>query len=229
MYSEIGQFPSNKQDVGPVDTRVDMEPYGAQGPSRLTSKPQPMPLQSPRHFVEASSGLFFPQVMRHRINGNPSDSQRRQDYAWNLGLRSKPLEEPISLAEIIPKHEMKRLAKVYFEKVHPLYSFVDRVAFIQQVEQTWNDVGSAPHDAVLCGVAALGSLFSRTHVCDHEADIVRCAKNNLEMTSFLRLPSLDHVAAWILRTLYLRMAVGPHAGWMASCITMHIVEAAEAH
>lgn len=135
----------------------------------------------------------------------------------------------MSLAEIISKQEMQRLSKVYFEKVHPLYSFVNRMTFIQQVEQTWNESGSTSHDDVLCGVAALGSLFSGPNACDREADIVRCAKNSLEMTSTLRLPSLDHVTAWILRTLYLRMAVGPHAGWMASCITMHMVEATGAH
>jgi hypothetical protein len=135
----------------------------------------------------------------------------------------------MSLAEIISKQEMQRLSKVYFEKVHPLYSFVNRMTFIQQVEQTWNESGCASHDYVLCGVAALGSLFSSPNACDREADIVRCTKNSLEMTSILRLPSLDHVTAWILRTLYLRMVVGLHAGWMASCRTMHMVETTGAH
>jgi hypothetical protein len=86
----------------------------------------------------------------------------------------------MSLAEIRSKREMQRLSKVYFEKVHPLYSFVNRMTFIQQVEQTWNESGCASHDYVLCGVAALGSLFSGPNACDREADIMRCAKNSLK-------------------------------------------------
>jgi hypothetical protein len=216
------------------DERVEPERNGSleierlqpKSPSSVSVIAEPQAESLP--FLEANSTLRFAQVVRSRLNPNERPSGLH-DYAWNLGLRLEPEDHGRSIANIINKQEMRQLADVFFEKVHPIYRFIERGTIEEQVEETWSYGVKLSQDALLCGVAALGSLFSGGNHCKMEADIVQNAKETLEMTSFMRSPTTDHVAAWILRTLYLRMAVGPHAAWMSSCITIHLVEATGLH
>jgi hypothetical protein len=85
------------------------------------------------------------------------------------------------------------------------------------------------YDPVLCGVAALGSLFSELRPPKAEHQLVESARFVLETQSLLTPPSIDTVTGWVLRVAYLRMTALPHAAWMASCSMMHVVEAANIH
>ncbi|KAL1590649.1 hypothetical protein WHR41_00796 [Cladosporium halotolerans] len=124
---------------------------------------------------------------------------------------------------------MESLVAFYLEKVDPCYGFIDRAILEQRVQARW-EIGSlaGPYDAVLCGVAALGLLFSQRFVSDIEVDLVESAKRILER-SIEGHPGIDIVTGWVLRTAYLRMTASPHVAWMASCTLMHMVEASGIH
>jgi hypothetical protein len=124
---------------------------------------------------------------------------------------------------------MESLASVYLAKVDPCYGFVDHEQLHQAIASRWllNSAGDQ-YDAVLCGVAALGFLFSRIQVDPAEVDLVETAKHILEHANDAR-PSIDFVSGWVLRVAYLRMTAAPHVAWMASCTMMHSVEASGVH
>lgn len=125
---------------------------------------------------------------------------------------------------------MERLADVYFDKIHPVYGFVDKDTLKHKVSTRWDET-SAPerYDAVLLGVAALGSLFSGESVRDQERELAQTAGNMLEPASTSARPVYYDAVAWLLRTIYLRVTSPPHAAWMASGITMQLIEATGAH
>jgi Fungal specific transcription factor domain len=75
----------------------------------------------------------------------------------------------------------------------------------------------------------LGSFFSASLGHQRELEIVQHAKNILEDPTISRRVSVDQVAAWILRTLYLRLTTRPHVAWLASNIAMHLAEATGIH
>ncbi len=58
-----------------------------------------------------------------------------------------------------------------------------------------------------------------------EAALTSFAKERLESVALAKPPTVDLIAAYILRAIYLRATSRPHASWMASNITMHLIEA----
>jgi hypothetical protein len=180
--------------------------------------------------LEANSGAAF--VRKLALGIDPANAPRLHLFAWNLflGARTsnrKPLNLPIT--EIISRSTMEGLMSVYIEKVDPCYSFVDRIIVEQRIQTRW-DMGTSAsqYDAVLCGIAALGLLFSQRFVSDIELDLIESAKCILERSTDSH-PGVDIVTGWVLRVAYLRMTASPHTAWMASCTLMHTVEAAGIH
>jgi hypothetical protein len=55
------------------------------------------------------------------------------------------------------------------------------------------------------------------------------AKEILEDCSISRFPSLEQIAAWILRAIYIRCTGRPHVAWLTSCTIMHLIEATGLH
>ena len=41
--------------------------------------------------------------------------------------------------------------------------------------------------------------------------------------------TLDHVTAWVLRSLYLRLTTRPHLSWLSTCTTLHLAESVGLH
>ncbi|BDD55823.1 hypothetical protein MAP00_001307 [Monascus purpureus] len=178
--------------------------------------------------MEANSGMTFPQVLAMKFN--PGGAPKVHGFSWNLGLREEPTQPYTNITRLITQHDMEALANVYFEQVHPLYAFLDPDMFRNKVVTRWQALDAADsYDPVLCGVAALGSLYSRNGGHEREPELVQTAKEILEMASTMRKPLLHHATAWLLRTIYLRSTNSPHSSWMASCITMHIMEATGTH
>lgn len=194
--------------------------------------------------LEANSGAAFVRKLGLRID--PARAPRLHLFAWNVGERrlSPALSSssilpsaPTPITTIISLEEMRRLAAIYFEKVHPCYAFLDRKTVLARIAHRWSvSAASATerteeaYDAVLCGIAAFGFLFSRREILPTERWLVDNARMLLEKTVLCaQSPSVDTVAAWVLRAAYLRMTASPHAAWMASCTLMHLVEAAGLH
>ncbi|TGO81293.1 hypothetical protein BPOR_1222g00020 [Botrytis porri] len=147
--------------------------------------------------------------------------------AWNLGLKDEQSYAQPPITRVIGQAEMQRLANHYFDTTHQIFGIFKRDLFDRKIVERWgllNLENSDPHDPILCGVAALGSLFSGGNPSPAEAQLVELAKMALETTSVLNYPSRHHVVAWVLRTLFLRCTACPHAAWIASCTTMHIIE-----
>ncbi|KAJ5350043.1 hypothetical protein N7541_007770 [Penicillium brevicompactum] len=197
--------------------------------------------------IQANSGAAFVRRLGLRID--PAHAPRLQLFAWNVGERRLSPTMPSSLAsapatttppggitKLIPQEEMRRLATIYFEKVDPCYAFLDRKVVFTRIAKRWEllqshtDSTESPYDAVLCGVAAFGYLFSRREIIPLELHLVEKARNLLERSVLTaEMPSVDTIAGWVLRAAYLRMTASPHAAWMASCTLMHLIEAAGLH
>jgi hypothetical protein len=142
----------------------------------------------------------------------------------------------VPVVDIISQEEMRSLMTFYFEKVDPCYPFLDRDVVLRQVSRRWLPPSSesalpyGPYDAVLCGVAALGFLFSRRRAVPAEYRLVETARRILEHSLLVDNPaSVDIVTGWVLRVAYLRMTASPHVAWMASCSLMHLIEASGLH
>ncbi|RAR04701.1 hypothetical protein DDE82_004416 [Stemphylium lycopersici] len=148
--------------------------------------------------------------------------------AWNLFLGERQTSSPRqqeALTAILSEAEMRRLGSIYFEKVHPCYSFVDRTELLQSISRTWNGQRSGAQDAFLSGVAALALLFSDTQDVETELSLVSLSKRLLD-PSIADPPSLHSATAWVLRTAYLRLTAKPEEAWLASCTTLHVIDAA---
>jgi hypothetical protein len=174
--------------------------------------------------MEANSGAAFARSLSSKLNAGKAN--RQNALAWNLGIGYEQSSTQLCITSIISLSEMLRLSHIYFSTLHQCYGFLNVDGFNQKVLDRWEKFDSGdPYDPVLCGVAALGSLFSGGHPSPREAELVQSAKTALETTSILSYPTQEQAAAWVLRTLYFRCTSRPHAAWIASCITMHTIEA----
>ncbi|GMF71969.1 unnamed protein product [Aspergillus oryzae] len=181
--------------------------------------------------MEANAGVIFPQLLGLKLSPDHAPSMQHGS-GWNLGVRRSPHRSEKSITWILSQAAWQKLFGVYVEKIHPVYGFLDLEVVAGQAGRRWEDpCASNEYDAVLCGVGALGSLFSsRSKASEQERHLIDCAKDILETTSTLVVsPGVHDVEGWLLRTMYLRCHSTPHAAWIASCTTMHIVEAAGLH
>lgn len=120
---------------------------------------------------------------------------------------------------------MQALVDVYLDTVHQVFGFINKQPFMDTIVHRWSGL-SAPNsrDIILSGVAALGSLFTPGFPSALRESIANFAKGLLETAN---ARSGLEVAAWVLRTLYLRVTSQPHAAWIASCTTMHTIQATD--
>lgn len=180
--------------------------------------------------LEANSGSAFLRRLALRLD--PKNAPRMHTFAWNAFLGSRCAgKTPVSLplTEMITQVEMQHLAAVYFKQVDPIYGYIDRQDIDFRIRNRWElNVSEPCHDAVLCGIAALGYLFSKVQPLDVELNLIETAREILEQ-GISNTPSSTTITAWILRVVYLRAAGSHHVAWMASCILMHMVEASGLH
>ncbi|KAG6009393.1 hypothetical protein E4U43_008731 [Claviceps pusilla] len=189
--------------------------------------PPPPPPQNQARSLEANSGSAFVQRLALRLD--PKRSPRMQTFAWNTFLGSRavnhtPVSRPLTL--LLTQKDMQDLAVIYFQQVNPTYGFLDRARVTQQIRLRWtiNPAHDEEVDAVLCGIAALGCLFSNTESDRAEHDLVESARSLLHQATH-KQPSATCIAAWLLRVTYLRLAGTHYEAWMASCTVMHMIEA----
>lgn len=195
--------------------------------SRLTPKDRSF-VQS----LEANSGAAF--VRRLGLAIDPANAPRSHLFAWNAGPRSVSSAPqgsvPTRIVDIISKTDIRFLASVYFDKIDPCYGFIDRDSFFQHVGARWSSpLATDAYDAVLCGVAALGSYFSRQTPASVEASLIQLARSIIENDFASEVPSMDIITGWVCRVVYLRMTAAPLTAWVASCTAMHLIEAAGLH
>ncbi|KAJ5134649.1 hypothetical protein N7526_006014 [Penicillium atrosanguineum] len=159
------------------------------------------------HSLEANSGAAFVRKLGLRID--PARAPRLHLFAWNVGERrvspavASPIASPASITTIISQDEMQRLAVIYFKKVDPCYAFLDRKSIFAHTVQRWSNLPvpapepleTQPYDAVLCGVAAFGLLFSQREITPTERQLVDTAHVLLEKTILCaQTPSVEIAA-----------------------------------
>lgn len=188
-------------------------------------------------FTSAYSAIAWPR--RLGIKLGMAHPPRLQAYAWNPGTRAEVNPEPErTICDILPLDEVKRYAEIYFKEVHPFFGILDQDMFNERCADFWVSTRrGTDFEACVCGVIVLGSYFSTAKTSRPippsavESDVVEHGRQLLDL-SVAHPPamiSVKHVAAWILRTLYLRLTTRPHIAWMASCTTVHVAEAIGLH
>lgn len=159
------------------------------------------------------------------------DLPRLHSYAWNAGTRPEAIPSfTPQVVQLIQYEELHALTSVYFEVVHPVFGVIDKADFTLRCVEHWmGDSPSLGFDTLVGMVCALGSLFAGDGRFEGEADLVKATKLLLDNISMIHGATEDFVVAWILRSLYLRATTRPHASWMSTCSTMHIIEAVGLH
>ncbi|CRG85083.1 Protein RDR1 [Talaromyces islandicus] len=233
-----GQYQDANAPVGtsPQELPAKSSPQNAGDTSNNTNNAndeshETIQTQAPytERYMEANSGVLFPRTLGLKLNSR-NNAQQGDCPGWNLGIRHSPRRSEKSIAWVLPYTSWLELCHVYEKRVHPIYGFLDLQTVCATAQRRWEDPHTTnEYDPVLCGVAALGSLFSFQANWEQERHLVECAKEILETSGTIMKPSIDDAAGWLLRTLYLRCSISPHAAWMASCIALHIIEATGIH
>lgn len=227
LASDVAPEPPAPQPIGrtaPSIIQLQAHPLTAPG-ARFHHRGILDPVKT--RFVKANSAIAFPRIIGMDLE---SDSiPRLHSFAWHLGIRNEPKEPPFDITTSMTWQDMQRLSDVYFQVVKPEFGLPDQLEFMEHVAARFaNPSGVKDIDSVALGVAALGSFFS-PNPHPNEETFVADAWRVLESRSVTKSPLPNHVAGWILRTLYLRLTSRPHASWVSSCITMHQVEASGLH
>ncbi|KPM41938.1 Protein RDR1 [Neonectria ditissima] len=230
IYSETSSSKKRKRSERDSDSSPQTQAQSSPQPPR--SEIETPTANSDNHIrsLEANSAPAFLRRLALRLD--PKNAPRMHTFAWNafLGAR-KTGHSPVcrAITDMLSRNEMQRLAAIYFEKVDPIYGFVDRQDVERLIRDVWAGGSHGPfQDAVLCGIAALGYLYSQVQSVAVELDLVETARTILEK-AMSDTPTVPSITAWVLRVVYLRVAATHHTAWMASCILMHMVEAAGLH
>lgn len=156
---------------------------------------------------------------------------RLHSFAYHTGVRKEPVcAVSPKISERIPWNTARSLIDIYTAVIHPVFGFLDMGRIYMLCEKHWH---GQPQDmafeALICGILGLASLFNDSLDQDTELWIISHAKEILEDDVISRFPTLETIAAWILRTIYIRCTGRPHVAWLCSCTIMHLVEAAGLH
>ncbi|CAI4052423.1 hypothetical protein SKDZ_15G5100 [Saccharomyces kudriavzevii ZP591] len=231
-------------DGSSTSPRVDETPYGTDNrpyslPNILRNEARSVDAQNVTNqnmidpiksrYTIQHSAVAFPRCLGLELRS--TNPPRLHSFAWHCGIR--PEENPnshILLSGLVTKEEYYRISKVYFSVVHPIFDVVDPEQLAKNVERYWDGDGKMlEYGAVIAGVIALGSFFLGSLGHPREMDVVQYAKGILDDPTFCRIPTVEQVSAWVLRTIYLRATSRPHVAWLASCITIHLSEAIGLH
>ncbi|TKA29551.1 hypothetical protein B0A50_03564 [Salinomyces thailandicus] len=208
----------------PTITQLQKHPLTAPG-ARFHHRSILDPVKT--RFVRANSAIAFPRIL-----GMDMESEtipRLHSFAWHTGIRAEPVEEAVLLTSLLTWADVQQLAKSYFTIVEPEFGLLDEADFMMQAASRFSDpAGQKDIDALIFGVAAIGSFFS-PNPHPKETEFIFGARNVLVQRSLSHSPSPNNVASWILRTIYLRLCSRPHGSWLCSSIAMHQAEASGLH
>ncbi|KAL4911126.1 hypothetical protein BDW74DRAFT_184623 [Aspergillus multicolor] len=227
-----------KRNKGPI-TRSPALPTPVakprSSPEERTRSEPPAPVCTPASQdtapMESNSGAAF--VRRLGLTLDPANAPEPQIFAWNIGTRPLPGTYPaLPPTETISQAEMQRLSQIFFDKVSTVYGFLDRETCNNAIQTRWHRPPTLePYDTVLCGIAAIGYLFSERKPVAAELHLVETARTALEHNSMSMagVPSPTLIFGWTLRLMYLRLAGTPHPAWMVSCNLLHMIDAGGFH
>ncbi|KAJ5935517.1 hypothetical protein N7466_005064 [Penicillium verhagenii] len=180
-------------------------------------------------YVGRYSCIAFPLYVGLEVQA--TKLPRLHSFAYHTGVRKEPTcAVSHKIAGIISWNTARNLIEVYTAVIHPVFGFLDMNRIYMLCEKHWH---GQPQDmafeALISGIIGLASLFNDSLGQDTEPWIISHAKAILEDDVISRFPTLETIAAWILRTIYVRCTGRPHVAWLCSCSVMHLVEAAGLH
>ncbi|RAL10920.1 putative C6 transcription factor [Aspergillus homomorphus CBS 101889] len=178
-----------------------------------------------QRFVGREASIAFPLFVG--LDVQAANPPRLHSFAYNPGVRREPeTTVDFEIAEAITWEIARSLIDVYIASIHPLFNFCDHEKLLQRADDHWHGKPQGlSFEAVISGVVALGSLFNAALSEEKELWTVQHAKSILEDSVVGRHPTIEQVAAYILRTIYVRSTSRPHLSWLCSCNMMHLVEA----
>lgn len=186
--------------------------------------------------VQSNSGVLFAASIAADLGAKPSNGRDEGPFiAWNLGLRnacSTSSAQPQPWSQIIHRREMMKYLETYENVMHPIYRFINvsEIAHLVDSNQGQDHQRQGTMlDAIVCGIAAIGSLFSESKDMTMEIALEQNVRVILDAHAEDEHHLPETACAWLLRTLYLRASKVPHACWHASCIVMHACERARLH
>ncbi|KAJ6171242.1 hypothetical protein N7470_000309 [Penicillium chermesinum] len=157
-------------------------------------------------YVGRHSSVAFPLYTGLEVQA--TKLPRLHSFGYHAGVRREPeCAVTHAVADRIPWRLASVLIHVYATVIHPVFGFLNLNAVNALCEKHWSgEQQDMIFEAMICGIIAMGSLFS--DVLDEETEmwVVLHAKEILEDAAISRFPSVESIAAWILRTLYLRSA-----------------------
>ncbi len=184
--------------------------------------------------LESNSGSAFVRSFALAVDPTTTSTPTFgtfQMLAWNLFLGERYLQLSVqtqSITELLSLNEMQDLISVYFEKMDPCYGFLVKEEIEAAVHHRWTAHSGVIFEAILCGVAAIGCLFSHLKDLQTEVDLFSLMKACLDST-VSEPPSVESATAWLLRTVYLRLTARPDEAWLSSCTTLHHIDGAGLH
>ncbi|PWY84489.1 hypothetical protein BO94DRAFT_427550, partial [Aspergillus sclerotioniger CBS 115572] len=183
---------------------------------------------SPQELAAINSGV----VLTRSLAGAATVSFPVRLCSWNLG---SPMLIPNDLVSgsfsitLLTDENLRAMVDTYFQNIHPVYNFLDPEMVNRAVDYVTSEKPSPGHpvECLLLNICALAALI----VCgdDERQAFDSSSRISLEYSTTLESPTLDHVVAWLLRVIYLRMTGLPHATWLASCTLMHFIETTKLH
>lgn len=176
-------------------------------------------------YVGRYSSVAFPLCVGLEVQA--AKPPRLHSFGYHTGIRKEPDSiSSLQLAKRMPWNTARTLLEFFFATIHPVFGFLDKDHLYERCETHWHgQPQSLDFEAIVCGVVALASLFNGSLDQEEEMWLILHAKEILEDPLVGRFPSVDQIAAWTLRTIYIRATTRPHVAWICSCTTMHLVEA----
>jgi len=184
---------------------------------------------SKARYVGRYSSIAFPLYVGLEVQA--TKIPRLHSFAYHTGIRKEPpCAVTCEAAHKISWNTARSLIEVYTATVHPVFGFLDMAQLYVRCEKHWHGQSQdLVFEAMISGVIAMASLFSDALDQDTETWFILHTKEILEDCVISRFPSLEQIAAWTLRTIYMRCTARPHVTWLSSCTAMHLVEAAGLH
>ncbi|KAK6078938.1 beta-ketoacyl synthase domain-containing protein [Seiridium cupressi] len=247
----VRRFPGSVEDnpaasiaSGTAAGRPNINPFAPQQPSTVRAQaPQTSPVDgldaacqhtgyvapAKSRFIERHSSAAQARSLGLRLGlANPP---RLHAFAYHLGVRKEP-ESSLQprLQEMLVWEQARALIDTYISVIHPVFGFLDSDALYHRSYQHWHgETQDLVYEAIVGGVAALGSLFSNQLSEHSEAEIVLQTKTVLQDPVVSRFPCLDLAAGWILRTLYVRATTRPYVAHLSSVVTINLIEVMGLH
>lgn len=191
-------------------------------PSSSWERPTP-PTDPARCTTSLNSGDLL--AKRLGLLSDLSLAEKGRLCSWNFTPREEyPLiETHRALFEMLTVEQFRQMSDIYFAEIHPVYKFLTRDMIDRAIDNMASEIVDGFQDCLVYGIAALACLFNDEYV-DLEREIIQKFRTSLEYSLTLEAPTMDHIAAWVLRVIYLRLTGSPSATWIASCTLMHMIE-----